>query len=769
MRAHPYSNALKCAVALLMTSCLTPISDAQPAQDPTFDGPPIGLISGLESKHPRLLFDAQRLAEIQAFYDSEAGADLRTSLSSRAKAVRGYVISASINSSEAGSQSFGTFRIPTVALHFLLTGDQDSLDSAVAHLDFLSKLDPWSTGSEVNSGMPAGNLLAGAALGYDMLYDYLEPRLRDSLRDKIWQQTRAMYYRGFLDSGNNGSAYWRDDPQNNHRFHRLGGFVLGTLVTYNGDPSQDWLLSKAIEELNFVTNYLPPDGSNHEGITYINYGHRQLLLAAWAGERTLGTPYLTTPYIKNTPLFIASSLTPGFSSRFRYADDGSSGGLNEDQLLPVLHNQLADIQALIDERNYGTSGQAWWELVIHSPKPTGGSIENLPKNISFPDLGVSFFHEGWNAGQIAAMFKCGPLGGRRLNEYRDDYDYNYINVAHDDPDANTFMIWGGESFPIEADAYAYSKRTSSHNTILVNNTGQSAQGRSDGGQWTQPATTNTSMQNMAFLTNWKNTGPIALAEGEAEGAYPTTPLTRFRRAFIWNEGKYILIFDDIRAQSNVAISWLIQSPQLTMENESTGEFLAGKGNSTDPFQFIATQPATFTIGVSTADNRNENLQYKQLKANFTNVQNLQIASLHRLWDDTLTMTLVSSDNNHATITITGPDFEDVWSWTAATDNNSAGEFSLESTSEQTFDSAPNPWRDTFPGFSYQSGVWTISDWFGAYSPKHFPWIYSARHGWMFSANSSNWFWNPELGWIWTRSNYYPWFYQYSESKWINNP
>lgn len=740
---------------------------AQPATDPVYDGPPIGLVNGLENEHPRLLFDAAGLEAIQQFHDSEAGGKHREELASEAAHIANFGFGPAIASSEPASITMGTWRIPTLALHHVLTGDETSYVKAVESLEYMLSLPHWSTGREEDSGMPAGNNLIGVSLGYDILYHQLDPALREALRDRIWSQARKMYYLGY-DRGNSGPYYWQEDPQNNHRFHRFGGFVLGVLAAYEGEPSQDWLLSKAIEELDFVTKWLPSDGSNHEGIGYIHYGTRQLMLGAIAAQHTLGRPYLNAPYFRNLPLFLTTSFAPGFSSRFRYADDNSSQTISEEALFLIHHHRLADIHALLEERQLLPEGHSWIHLLAPRPAPAGGSMNALPRNIKYPDIGIGIFREGWESGEVAAMFKSSPFGGKRLNEYRNAHDFHYINVAHDDPDANSFVIWGGHGWVAETDRYSEHKRSSNHNTILVNGHGQAPPGANEGGQWSQPG--GDSMLELAYLTNWKNEGSIALIEGEAGGSYSATPLNRFRRTFIWNEGKYILIFDDIRAASAVDVTWLMQSPSLQAASSGTGEFLAADGASQNPFQVQANQPFDFTITESTADNRGEPLGWDQLQANFANVQTLQIASLHRVWDSAISMSLHFEDADHATLTISGDDFEDVWTWTAAPNAEEPGQFTLVRSGEEIFSAEPEAWTDAIPGFSYHSADWTVSDWWGSFAHNHFPWVYHEQLGWTyvidFAENTGGWTWDEQLGWLWTGNHLYPWLYQHSDNRWL---
>jgi hypothetical protein len=189
----------------------------------------------------------------------------------------------------------------------------------------------------------------------------------------------------------------------------------------------------------------------------------------------------------------------------------------------------------------------------------------------FDDIGVAFIRDGWEAGDVAGMFKCGPLGGFALNAFRNENKFQYINVAHDDPDANSFTLYKDGEYLAQTDGYSKHKQSRNHNTILINGMGQRVPGRGEAGVWTQPAVGNVDMTKMANLTAWQVADKVVAIEGEASGAYldvtdkklgkSRPKLDRYRRAMLWVKGDYVLVLDDIRAPQPVEITWLMQGNQ----------------------------------------------------------------------------------------------------------------------------------------------------------------------------------------------------------------
>ena len=116
--------------------------------------------------------------------------------------------------------------------------------------------------------------------------------------------------------------------------------------------------------------------------------------------------------------------------------------------------------------------RAWLALVWYPKSLAAGSIANIPTRDFFADLGLQFVRESWDAGGVGAMFKCGPFGGYKLNEYRHREGMKYVNVAHDDPDANSFLLFADGEMVAKTDGYSKHKKSANHNTILINCTGQ---------------------------------------------------------------------------------------------------------------------------------------------------------------------------------------------------------------------------------------------------------------------------------------------------------
>jgi len=286
------------------------------------------------------------------------------------------------------------------------------------------------------------------------------------------------------------------------------------------------------------------------------------------------------------------------------------------------------------------------------------------------------------------MFKCGPYGGHKLNEYRNERDFQYINVAHDDPDANMFVIFNDGQLLADDDRYSGHKETSSHNTILVNGKGQKG---SEGGEWTQPLD-RINMASLAKIVSFRDTDDVVISEGEAAGMYDG--LDRYRRSFIWVRGRYILILDDIRADQPADITWLVQGPQVESRGPQIDTLKAAarayritRGDAHLDFRVTADCDSAI-VADSTADDRGKSLGYKQLQLKKRTVH-WRLASVFDPWHRGLTVQLTPADEQHATVIVSGPGITDTWQWTTAPDRNAPSILRAQGTNGFAADLGPD--------------------------------------------------------------------------------
>ncbi|MCX7013098.1 MAG: heparinase II/III family protein [Candidatus Sumerlaeota bacterium] len=645
-----------------------PAPPVVPDEDPKPEAP-APILDGLRGRHPRLLFTPEDVAALRERATGGSATffqDLERYLPSCKPPENDNFLK---NGTEA--QREGMWKLPTVALHCVIAGDKASFDNALGFLQYLLKCEHWELGKEEDSGMGAANVMAGAALAYDWLYNDLDPAFREDFRKKLLLQARRMYYRGHLQKSP-GNHYWQQDPLNNHRWHRDAGLTLAALAVAGDGPGDEWLLAQTLNELRFVHQWLPKDGASHESPTYQIFGLSHLMLAFDAADRCWGADFLKHPYFKQAPSVQLRLRTPGFAYGFNYGDsnEDAHGYYTHSLFKCAAASQDRDIQAgLLDY--YHTIPDAfpygWYGLVWFDPTLTGGSIDKIPHNLFCPDLGLALMRDGWKADNVAMMLKCGPLGGRTLNVFRNEKQIEFVNVAHDDPDANSFLIYANGKILAKSDGYSYRKTTASHNTILVDGQGQ----KGEGGHWSQPLK-KTDMLTMAWMPAWKeDKSGIAVAEGEAAGAYKG--LERYRRAAIWAPGCYILLVDDIRAAKPSAITWLVQSKEVEAIDEKAGRWRLKDEEAAMEFQAASPQPFQGQIVDSAAQTRENSLGLKQLQLTAETAE-WNVATVFDAWNKKELSVAIQPASDGARIVVDGPGFKDEWTWKPAPDGQTPATF-----------------------------------------------------------------------------------------------
>ncbi len=659
-----------------------PAPSVVPERDPEPEGERISLVGPLRGKHPRLLLSDEELPSLRRFYRSDEGRVWREKIEAYRKSSKPPGHTKFLRDA-TDAQRQGLWRLPTVALHHLMTGDRSSFDDAVGFLRKFHELPDWETGSERNSGMAAANLMIGAALAFDWLHDELDPEFREAFRQKLFRHARWMYHGGHLKK-NPGTHYWQGDPANNHRWHRNAGLTLALLAVYEGEPDQRWLMERTLEELEFVTRWLPEDGSCHEGPGYFIFGGNHLVLALDAADRCLGTDFLQASYFENAGRFRLHSRLPGMDGTFRFGDTGPGGAGGYHNFLlkaAAVHDQPEVRDGLLDllQRDPKSFEFGWFSLLWDDPTVGRGEREELATAALFDDVGYAVMRDSWKADAVGASFKCGPFAGHHLQHFAEG-GKRYVNVAHDDPDANEFLISSGGTLVVETDGYSKHKASRNHNTILINGMGQMAKGRPEGGTWSQPGG---DMSRMAWVTGWKSKDDIVAVEGEAAGGYlahrdrrtgaSRPALDRYRRSFLWVEGRYVLVLDDIRAPEAVEIDWLVQSG--TVENRGGGRFVLAAGGRDLAMRVLADATMKFELRDSPADHRGESMGLRQLRG-VARGESLRVVSAYDAWGRELEIDFDPKEAEVATVTVRGKAFEDEWRWSCAPDRETASTLEL---------------------------------------------------------------------------------------------
>lgn len=727
---------MRTALLLLAICTVSPIAAAQypndvspdyirqnldkiPAQDPAPTTVP-ALVEALRGKHPRLLLTSEEAAQLRAV----ALAD--PLLKPVCEAAIAYAKRIALGGGrplphvlgDTPAIVGGAQQAPEAALGYLFARDPAALKAITAVLEALLQEEHWALSKELDSNMGAACNMLMAGLLFDAVHGDLDPAFRARVAQKLLVHARRMYWLGHKGLCTMPIKYWQQDPQPNHRWYRAAGLAACVLAVADEPGCETSFLREQLkQEMDFIVQWLPRDGDCHEGAAYQLFGFHLLVQAARMMDRVLGTAYLQAPGFARAALQQVYYRAPGRAGNMSFGDDMNGEylyGTNDAAFFvcPRLSRD-PDLQDALLER-VESFGQAyhnrvapqqkrtitppWTMLLFYDPSVPRGDRRKLPTARLFADLGAASMRDSWEANAVALTFKCGPIGGYRLNDYAWAHkdgrgEPHYVNVAHDDSDANSFALSMDGEHLFHPGLYSFTKITAHQSSITVDGVGQLCEGV----DYTQPAPGGVDMRSLSYLTAWKrdDQGRVVI-EGEAAPVYrgmgffaikerqngrpatdtapevkpipglPDQVLSRFRRTAVWMPGEYILLLDDIAAVGQRAITWRGTVAKAFFDDPASGRCHIGtKGGKRVDMQMLADRPFTGAIDFMLLDGRWGNQLQHQFQ--FTARSDaVRFACLLDPWKRKLGITL-APEGAGLTLHVRGDGVDDAWTWAPAVD------------------------------------------------------------------------------------------------------
>jgi hypothetical protein len=668
------ADAVSAGVNYAGNLALVPATDPAPTNAPN-------VRPELQGVHPRLLFTAQEISALKKSIGSDpiltAAAEDAISWGKRAGPPKETPPSIVMGDTAALTTSFG--RYPALAYAYALTGDQATKDNIVAVLQVMLDQPHWADTKELDSNMGAGNNMFMVGFLFDAVYNDLDPALRLKLAEKILTHVRRMSYLGHKEQALEVIKYWQQDTQNNHRWHRDAGMAACLLAIADMPEMKgrtEYLMQQMKAEMDFVLKWWPADGDCHEGAGYQQFGFLYLGLASKMWDRVTGTEYLKHPGFANAWAQQLYYWAPGRQSYMTFGDapntEGTLGNLGMAFFLSSQISRDKDVHAAL--LNYynkcslkaGKPTVAWSLLAVYDPTVEKGDYKAIPPHHLFADLGAASMRDSWEDNAVLFPFKCGPYGGYKLNEYAHahpkDGKPHYVNVAHDDPDANGFAMGSAGEFFFHPGRYDQVKKTENSNSLLVDGKGQ----RGENDQYTQPVP-GVDMRTLSYLTGWKtDKDNRVIVEGEAGPAYEA--LDTFRRACIWMPGEYILILDNVRAKDGQPheILWQAITAKAQFEDPKTGRFYiqTEKGQRMD-MQILSNKEIDGAIDYQMLLCRWGTEFMNKFKF-FQKADAIKFACMMDPWKKKVAITFTEKDGA-VIVTVKGDEIDDTWKWTPAKD------------------------------------------------------------------------------------------------------
>ena len=653
-----------------------------PATDPaTPDAPE--LLPAMRGVHPRLLFTPQEVAKIKANVAAspllKQVADGVITNSKRYRAPKENPLPMVMNDTPALAQSSGQW--PSLAYAYALEPNPQTLEAISNVLRRMLEQPYWADTVELDANMGAACNMFAVAVLFDAAYADLDPQLRKDVAARLLVQARRMFYLGHKQLAKGVVKYWQQDPAPNHRWYRLRGLAAAVLAIAD-EPGLDtaYLRKELKAEAEFIMKWYPEEGDCHEGSGYQQFGLRSLYDATVMLDHGLGTKFSQHPGFAATWKQQLYYWVPADNSLVSFGDaqNGVLRFMYEDAVFfagPRLSRD-ANAHAALQRRMElmmvpGADGRPvpppWTLLAYYDPTLTGGKYSAIPTSHLFPDLGAASFRDSWEKDAVIFTFKCGPYGGYALNAYRhanlnEKGLPHYVNIAHDDPDANSFSLTVGPDKMFHPGTYSTHKLTRDNNTLTIGAEGQI----NDDDEWTQPVADG-DMRELSYLTGWKQDAQgRAIIEGESGPAY-RGKLDRFRRTAVWLPGDYILLLDEIRpnASAKEPLVWRGLVPDGRFGNPDEGKAKAVGASGRDvPFQFLSDRPVNAALDDWFVGGRWGHLQARQFQFSAAPAAPVRFAVLLDPWKRGATLS-TKQDGDALLLAVTGPAGTDLWKWQSA--------------------------------------------------------------------------------------------------------
>lgn len=649
------------------------------ARIPTTDPEPTAIPSlkdGMKGTHPRLLFTKQEIealkAQIAADPILKRTAEETLAWSKRFKCPTDAKPAIVLQDTPALSTSNGSY--PALAYAYALDPNPALLQEITNVLTMMLNQPYWADTAELDSNMGAACNMLMTALLFDTVYNDLDPEFRAKVAEKLLLHARRLYYLGHKQLCLMPIKYWQQDPQPNHRWYRARG-LAACLLAVADEPNLNtgYLMQQLKEEMDFLMKWYPSDGDCHEGSGYQQFGFRSLADTASMMDRVLGTEYLKNPGFQNAWAQQLYYWVPGRGSNIGFGDDMNgirpfgyddaaffiSPHLSRDKnVQAALRRRFLKMAVTYNDRPYV---YPWSMLAYYDASVGEGDYKALPTHRLFPDIGAATMRDSWEDNAVIFTFKCGPYGGYALNEYRHANLKNgkphYVNIAHDDPDANSFALSVADDFMFQPGFYSLKKTTESQNSITVDGKGQI----NEGSDFTQP-TPERDMRELSYLTGWKagEDGRIII-EGEAGAAYQDDALKQFRRTAIWMPGEYLVLLDNIAGNGPHRITWrgAVEKGMFEKPEDGLCYISTKKGNRMD-FQILSNREFKGLVDHLFLDGRFGSALMQQFQF-FIDTESVKFATLFDPWKKKPVL-FMKEEGGTVTLTVKTASFEDTWKW-----------------------------------------------------------------------------------------------------------
>lgn len=318
-------------------------------------------LKALDPSHPRLFFkDAETAALMNKISADSALNAVYTHLLASADAMMELEpIKHELEGRRLlGESRTGLRRVSYLAFAYRMTDDDRYLRRAEKEMLAAAAFEDWNP----SHFLDVAEMTAALAIGYDWLYNDLDPAARDTIGSAINEK-------GLIPSMD---THWWQMSNNNWNQVCHGGMVLGALALYEKIPElAEQIIARAIKSVPNAMAEYEPDGVYPEGPSYWAYGTTYNVILIDALESALGSDFglaARTGFMRSPEFYLFATGPTGLF--YNFSDCGTRGSA-----APAMHwfaKRAQDSSLLWQE------GEAIQRLLSQDPSGKGASDRVLP-------------------------------------------------------------------------------------------------------------------------------------------------------------------------------------------------------------------------------------------------------------------------------------------------------------------------------------------------------------------------------------------------------
>lgn len=521
------------------------------------------------------------------FVDREVTKEVRRLIDMHSAGFKGEYDSKRLNNIDPlkGDVRWVGDKILNLAIYYWADRDTFTKDYLQEWCDKATDYEEWGN----NNDLEISHLLFALAIVYDWYGDRFDPKLKAKIGAFIYRHTKYQYEYALKNQDRwRVDSYWQNHCWINHTS------ILASAIALEKDyPETGQWKAFSKSKIYKVLELQSKDGSNHEGLNYSIYGNIWLVRALTLLQQEDPEIFKKSDYLRTYYKYYKGyAVDNTYGSFFDTGDSPRYLWFNPCEIFLKLYHEFnsPEYKALYEYYRDGYKQinpglfTAVYDLI---PSSTNALLASSVPYYFSDNLGIYTERAGDpSQDKTAFLFKSGIPGGLSGHTTILEHPAYHMNLGHEHPDQNHFMIWNHGAYLISDTGYTNKKLTRDHNIVLVNGIGQLGEGE----QWFKDSDINgTKFTDNAGLLPEKIYHSDFVTVVSADGAefYPhNAGLTLFDRTIIWIKSIGFIVADDIKTREPSKIDLLFHSDhKIEIEAGDSAKFV-GNGETVGHFQSL---------------------------------------------------------------------------------------------------------------------------------------------------------------------------------------